>query len=510
MIHALLCLSLIVLLVALTRCLLFHPLRHIPGPRTATLFSLHEFYHNILRDGEWSQTFPSLHQYYSMPPLQPASLISVSAHRHQTHPSSALARTTIYRLGTAFPKDAAFYTSADNHGSIFSMCDRAEHRQRRKALAPRFSTQAAELAAPGIVAELRALIGFMLGRSRSGEGCNISDLFRVLAINWVADTLLGNSGRLVEYQAAKPEMLQDIDGLSAVVPLLQFLPYLPTLNSLLPSLATEYLTPAGVGRFKKVCKDTTRPLLSTPVKDIASKPQASVVELLIAHRRQAHGKQPTLDYLAEEAFTFIDAGVDTTGGTLVTAVYHILRNPGILHRLRSELDDAWLHSGGEVDTKILAGLPYLNAIIQESHRIWPAIPGPLPRVVPSGGLQVGSYFIPGGTIISSTHYSLHYNETVFPAPQSFNPERWLQCGSGSGNGKWAGERYLNPYSRGSRACLGINLAQMQLRLALSHLFRSYELELCEPVPEGREWRDHFVARAKWPVLVRIWPREGTF
>ncbi|KAL4972981.1 cytochrome P450 [Aspergillus desertorum] len=475
------------------RRLLFDPLRGIPGPLTARIFGLYEFYHNIWRDGEWCKTFPELHKRYMSSPLP-----------NKPHEVPTELWNSIFRVGTDFYKDESFYTCADNHGSIFSLSDRDEHRERRKVLAPRFSKQAAELMAPKIRARLQDLLQFMVKQSKKGEGCNITDLFRAIAINWVADTLLGDCGDLVNYETRKPDMLEDIDGLSALTPTLRFFPYLATLNSLLPSSVANYLTPAGVAGFKKICEDHTRPLLNTPTKDIARRTEASVAELLISHRRETTGKPPTLDYLAEEAFTFIDAGVDTTGGTLVTAVYHVLKNPEILWKLRKELDEALrLHADNtDIDPRELGELPYLNAIVKESHRIWPALPGPLPRVVPPAGINIGSYFIPGGTIVSATHHSLHYDETIFPDPHKFNPERWLQ------EGKWEGERYLNPYSRGTRACIGINLAQMQLRLTLSHLFTRYELGLCDPVPARHEWKDHFVAHPKKPIFVRFKERKS--
>ncbi|KAL4777172.1 cytochrome P450 [Aspergillus nidulans var. acristatus] len=475
------------------RRLLFNRLLGIPGPWTARIFGFYEFYHNIWRDGEWCKTFPELHKRYISSPL---------FKKH--HEGSTERFTSIFRLGTDFYKDESFYTCADNHGSVFSLSDRDEHRERRKVLAPRFSKQAAELAAPRIQARLQDLVEFMVKQSRKGEGCNITDLFRAVAINWVADAFLGDCGDWVNYEARKLDMLEDIDGLSALIPTLRFFPYLATLNALLPSSVVNYLTPSAVAGFKKICKDHTRPLLNTPTKEMARRTEASVAELLIFHRLETTGKPPTLDYLAEEAFTFIDAGVDTTGGTLVTALYHVLKSPEILRKLRKELDEALGRQAKntDIDPRKLGELPYLNAIIKESHRIWPAIPGPLPRVVPPAGINIGSYFIPGGTTVSATHHSLHYNETIFPEPHKFNPERWLK------EEEREGGRYLNPYSRGTRACIGINLAQIQLRLTLSHLFAQYELELCDPVPSRHEWKDHFVAHPKEPIFVKFRERKG--
>jgi cytochrome P450 len=89
----------------------------------------------------------------------------------------------IFRNGTNYYKDHIFYTCADNDGSIFSLSDREEHRARRKALGPRFSKQAAEADAPGILRQLRQMENFMVKQSELEKTFNISDLFRVLAVS---------------------------------------------------------------------------------------------------------------------------------------------------------------------------------------------------------------------------------------------------------------------------------------------------------------------------------------
>jgi hypothetical protein len=85
-------------------------------------------------------------------------------------------------MGTNFRKDHTFYTCADNDGSIFSLCDPEKHRERRKILSPRFSKQAAEMDAPKALRKLQELLEFMVGQSRQGKSCNITDLFRALGV----------------------------------------------------------------------------------------------------------------------------------------------------------------------------------------------------------------------------------------------------------------------------------------------------------------------------------------
>ncbi|KAJ5488463.1 hypothetical protein N7539_003353 [Penicillium diatomitis] len=423
--------------------LFFHPLRLIPGPRRATLCGWYELYTNVWQDGQWCKTYPDLHKKYNSPVVRVGP--------DHVHVKDIDAYERIFRNGTNFSKDEVFYTCADNSGSIFSICDREEHRARRKALSPRFSKQAAEADAPWILRQLRQMENFMVKQSEMEKPFNANDLFRALSINVVGRTLLGNCENLVEYQEAKPELLETVDGLSVMIPLLRFFPYMAAVNQIIPSVIADKLMPSGVANFKKTCEDYTRPRMNKPIDTDFERSRASVIELLVAHSHDVTKKPPNLDLLAAEAFTFIDAGVDTAGRTLAAAVYHVLRDKEIEEHLRNELSEAdlWCDDINQADLRKLAKLPYLNAIIKEAHRTWPALPGPLPRVVPPEGLQVGSYFIPADTIVSATHHSMHFDEKIFHEPTKFKPERWLR------EAKTDLDRYLNPYSRGSRACIGI-------------------------------------------------------
>lgn len=73
---------------------------------------------------------------------------------------------------------------------------------------------------------------------------------------------------------------------------------------------------------------------------------------------------------------------------------------------------------------------------------------------------------------------MHTNPTVFPDPQAFKPERWLGEPKGP-DGVHQLSNYLVPFGRGSRVCLGMPLAYMELYVALATLFRRHELQLFE-------------------------------
>ena len=132
----------------------------------------------------------------------------------------------------------------------------------------------------------------------------------------------------------------------------------------------------------------------------------------------------------------------------------------------------------------LEQLPYLTATVLEGLRISHPSTHRLLRSFPDAALTYKQTPIPPGTTVSMTAIHLHEDPAIFPDPLEFKPERWLV------NDQQRLRRYLVPFSKGLRACLGMNLAYAELYLTIALIFRSFEFELCGVVKE----RDYVVSR----------------
>ncbi|KAF5264218.1 hypothetical protein FOXYS1_5004 [Fusarium oxysporum] len=129
----------------------------------------------------------------------------------------------------------------------------------------------------------------------------------------------------------------------------------------------------------------------------------------------------------------IAAGSDTTAITLSAAFYYIYRNPEVLAKLRSEIDQR----SDPVTFEQSQTMPYLQAVINETLRIHPAVGYALRREVPAGGTVLAGRQFPGGTHVGVSGWVLHQNESVSgPDAGLFRPERWLEDAS-KGNAKTA-------------------------------------------------------------------------
>ena len=186
--------------------------------------------------------------------------------------------------------------------------------------------------------------------------------------------------------------------------------------------------------------------------------------------------------LTAEALTVLIAGTDTTSSTFAALMYHVVRTPGVLQKLQAELDSA-LPADNEVPSyDQVKNLPYLGALINESLRHHSSISLGLPREIPRGtqGLTFKGHYYPPGTILSVPIYTIHHLKEVWgPDSEKFKPERWASLTPGQ-------KKAFIPFSYGPRACLGRNLAEMELRLITASWARRYDFVLRKDEMEVNE------------------------
>ena len=160
-----------------------------------------------------------------------------------------------------------------------------------------------------------------------------------------------------------------------------------------------------------------------------------------------------------------------------TTTYHIMANPNVRMKLFEELKTVMPSSRDRPELQKVEKLPYLTAIILEGLRITHGVAHRIMRAFPNKALKYGELEVPSGTIVSMTSLLIHENAAIFSEPKVFRPERWLH-----GNQDRL-QRHLVPFSRGTRGCLGINLAWAEMYLTLASIFRRFNFDLSEVVRE---------------------------
>lgn len=192
-------------------------------------------------------------------------------------------------------------------------------------------------------------------------------------------------------------------------------------------------------------------------------------------------EEKSLLRLEQEGALLVLAGTESPAKSLTIIFYNLLANPSILRKLREEIntvpaDASWAH---------LEHLPYLSAVIEEGNRLSFGVTARTARIAfepltytpskytTSSPQFSKSYAIPPGTPVSITTLSAHTAESVFPDSYTFDPNRWL------GEGGRELRKFQMAFNKGSRRCLGIELARAELYLVTATLVRRFDMALWE-------------------------------
>ncbi|MBW4594742.1 MAG: cytochrome P450 [Brasilonema angustatum HA4187-MV1] len=188
-----------------------------------------------------------------------------------------------------------------------------------------------------------------------------------------------------------------------------------------------------------------------------------ILSLLMSARDQ-EGKPLTDKELRDELMTLLFAGHETTATAMAWALYWIHHLPQVGEKLLQELSTL-----GDTPNLIdIARLPYLSAVCNESLRIYPVGFLTFGRVVQEPVELLGHHLEPDMAVYGCT-YLLHHREDLYPQPNQFKPERFLQR-------QFSPYEFM-PFGGGARRCIGEALAVFEMKLVLATIVSRYQLAL---------------------------------
>jgi cytochrome P450 len=176
--------------------------------------------------------------------------------------------------------------------------------------------------------------------------------------------------------------------------------------------------------------------------------------------------------LTDEAMVILFAGSETTASTLAVIVYHLLSDRVMLQRLKVELEAAIPDANHLPDASKLERLPFLNALIQETIRLYPGATLRQDRVAPDEEMVLKTstgetYVIPPGVAVGMHASIINRDPRLYGDPDVFRPDRYLE------NPEL--RKYNFSFSKGGRQCLGMNLAYQELQSFTAGIFRKYDV-----------------------------------
>jgi cytochrome P450 len=183
-----------------------------------------------------------------------------------------------------------------------------------------------------------------------------------------------------------------------------------------------------------------------------------ILSLMVAARHE-DGSPMSDAEIHDELLTLLVAGHETTATALAWAVERLIRHPDKLARLREEVE-----AGEEA---------YLTATIQETLRLRPVIVIVIRRLTEA--IELGGYELPAGVNVVPSIHLVHRDPTIYPEPDRFRPERFLETPPGTYT--WI------PFGGGVRRCLGAAFAQQEMAIVLRELVARRTIRPADPAAE---------------------------
>ncbi|WP_127073453.1 cytochrome P450 [Pelagibacterium lentulum] len=221
----------------------------------------------------------------------------------------------------------------------------------------------------------------------------------------------------------------------------------------------------GMGAVSTMHKMVARAIEARRQKDSGN--ARDLLDYMIAARDQETGKAMTSRDLLHNMQFFIVAGHETTALALSWALLLLALDPDRQTRARSEVQAAI--GQGPAREEQLTSMPYIEAILDESMRLYPPV-GMLAREV-RGRDELCGREINAGDVVFLPFYALHRHDLLWEEPHAFRPERFLPENS-EGRDRYA---YL-PFGAGPRVCIGANFAVMQARIILASVLARFRFE----------------------------------
>jgi cytochrome P450 len=325
-----------------------------------------------------------------------------------------------------------------------------EHRQHRQLLMPAFHRQRIESYRDEIV----DIIQSELNNLQIGEIVNVVELMRRLTMRVASKTLFGED---VNQGGEELVRLLKKFGKRLGNPAIAILPFD------IPGLPYHYLLNAML-ELDQEMRDIIRRRTKSSIDG------GDVLSMLIQAKDADSGLTLTEDELLGHVTAIFAAGHDTSTNAIAWVLFLLSQHPQVAADLLDELESV-LH-GEPPNVEQLQQLPLLERVVKESMRVLPSIPWN--GRIASENTTLGGYEIPAGTEVFVSIYQTHHSPEIYSQPQQFDPKRWE---------KIEPTMYeYNPFSAGSRICIGAGFAMMEIKIVLAMLLMRYRFQLITEKP----------------------------
>ncbi|KIX97850.1 uncharacterized protein Z520_06628 [Fonsecaea multimorphosa CBS 102226] len=511
--------------------LTLHPLARFPGPKLAAITNLYAVNHDLITKDSLVKHLKALHDKYGpIVRVRPNELhiFDWDAYRTQVTTVRCLSKpseltiASVFKSGSDFDRPPEFYNAPQVEGSLLNIPNGRVAKPHRDLFVQAFSKAQIN----GLEPLIHEKIAHFLHRLKDEADQN-GTIELDLALNCLtADVTMyycyQMSLDLLDAPRFRPNLIVDLHEFGPIVPFFWWqradFPRIGNIMnkvifSILPDNVVKAAFPAAASmkgmmavssieisfsfpaEDKKQCRDLISSLAQAPVdsKEVTS----SIFRTALNPDREKGQYVATPNELAADAVLMFLAGTDTTAHALTFGIWEMIKRPELWTRLRQEVTAVLPDTQSLASGRDLENLPFLRAVIKESLRFSMGTSARLARVVPRSGAVLCGESIAPGTRVSFAHYVYNNDPAIFPDPYSFRPQRWL------GSNVDELESHMISFSRGSRNCIGTNLAYAELHATYAHLVRRFDILNDGTTDEMMDWTDAFTPRFKGTLKVKV-------
>ncbi|CAL1289564.1 unnamed protein product [Larinioides sclopetarius] len=189
--------------------------------------------------------------------------------------------------------------------------------------------------------------------------------------------------------------------------------------------------------------------------------------------KNVSNKSLTLDELVGQCVIFFLAGYDTTASTLSYVSYLLALHPEIQTKLYVELREILQSTKGELTYEALQEMKYLDNVISESMRLYPAVTRLERMTVSDCKLGNSGITVPKGMIVTIPIYAIQRDPNLFPDPEKFDPDRFTP----EERAKRDPCAFM-PFGAGPRNCVGMRFALMEVKVCLAYVIANFKIMRC--------------------------------
>ncbi|KAL4744321.1 hypothetical protein BDW72DRAFT_212832 [Aspergillus terricola var. indicus] len=471
--------------------LFFHPLAGFPGPKITAATGLYEFYHDVVRGGKFLWEIEQMHRVYG-------PIVRITP--REIHVKDPYFYDEIYTSTRKRNKDPNCVGLFGSPTSMIATVDHEHHRLRRGILSSFFSKRSIRDISSLIKRRVQRLMERLLGFYQTESEVDLSAAFAALTADIITTYSYGESFNFLEDESFHSEVRNAIMETEKLDHISRLFPVVLTIIRHVPVWAFAIVKPATAvvaGIQKRVAEKSAKALRMTA----SSKEERTMFDALTDPKLPACER--TLSRIHDEGMILLSGGTEPTANALTVAAFHIINQKDILTTMRAEVRASGIGDVKKASLTELEQLPYLTAVVNEALRLSHGLSIRSPRIAPTEAVAYRDYVIPAGTPVGMSSYFVHMDPSIFPDPNSFNPNRWIEASERGDNlGK-----FITAFGKGSRQCIGINLGYAELYFALASFATYFDYELHETTEENvRVARDRGVPFPETGHL--MWPSEG--